>query len=284
MAANPEVVLRRAKPEDREKVVWVESLSTPNLSYVPHVWDLFMSDAEGDWTVAEIDGKVVGCGKYSLLPDGSAWLETLRVVPQRQGLGVGKRLYEHWLRLSGEKGVKVMRMYTGVRNLVSKGLAERYGLKPVETFRGTLIKSYPGKLEAHHGFRRVTDAGRATELLMGHKAEWSGWFVMNRTFYKLSPELCVDLAERGMVYEDPETGSLIAMGARFMPEYGLHIGMFSGDKEACLGFAVKTAIDQGVDKIHCLFPSRKANFEKTLLGFGFELEPADFIVMEISLN
>jgi len=71
-----EIVLRRARPEDREKMIWVESRSTPNLSYVPHVWDMFLNDAEGDWSVAELDGEIVGCGKYSILPDGSAWLET----------------------------------------------------------------------------------------------------------------------------------------------------------------------------------------------------------------
>jgi N-acetylglutamate synthase-like GNAT family acetyltransferase len=284
MTVNPEIVLRRAVQEDLEKVVWVESLSTPNLSYVPHVWEMFLGDEEGDWTVAEIDGEVIGCGKYSVLPDGSAWLETLRVVPQRQGLGVGKRLYEHWLRLSREKGVKTMRMYTGVRNVVSKGLAERYGLRMAETFRGTLMKSDPGKVDAEHGFRRVTDHSIATELLMRRSNAWGGWLVMNRTFYKLSPELCAYLAERGMVYMDPDTESVIAMGARFMPGHGLHIGLFAGDAEACLGFAMQTAVERGIERLHCLFPSRIPCIEESLTGFGFRLEPADFIVMEVHLE
>ena len=284
MAVNPEIVLRRARQEDLEKVVWVESLSTPNLSYVPHVWDMFLGDEEGDWTVAEIEGEVIGCGKYSILPDGSAWLETLRVVPQRQGLGVGKRLYEHWLELSREKGVKTMRMYTGVRNVVSKGLAERYGLRRAETFRGTIMKSESVKVDAEHGFRRVMDHGRATELLMRHSAAWGGWMVMNRTFYKLSPWLCAHLVERGMVYEGPYTESVIAMGARFMPGHGLHIGLFAGDSEACLGFATQTAVERGIERLHCLFPSHIPCVEESLTGFGFRLEPADFIVMEIHLG
>ena len=119
------ISLRKARHEDFDKVVWVESLSTPNLSYVRHVWDLFINDAEGDWSVEEIDGEIVACGKYSILPDRSAWLETLRVIPQRQGLGLGKRLYEHWLTLSKKKGVKTLRMYTGIKNNVSKGLRAR---------------------------------------------------------------------------------------------------------------------------------------------------------------
>lgn len=284
MTVNPEIVLRRARQEDRDKVVWVESLSTPNLSYVPHVWDMFLDDMEGDWTVAEIDGEVIGCGKYSILPDGSAWLETLRVVPHRQGLGVGKRLYEHWFEVSREKGVKTMRMYTGVRNVVSKGLAERYGLRMAETFRGTLMKSDPGKVDAEYDFRRVVDQGRATELLMRHSATWGGWQVMNRTYYKLSPMLCAHLAERGMVYMDPDTESVIAMGARFMPRHGLHVGLFAGDAEACLGFAMQTAVERGIERLHCLFPSHNPGVEESLTGFGFRLEPADFMVLEVHLE
>jgi len=283
MTVTPEIVLRRARPEDLDKVIWVESLSTPNLSYVPHVWDMFLGDEEGDWTVAEIEGEVVGCGKYTVLPDGSAWLETLRVVPQRQGLGVGKRLYEHWLKLSREKGVKTMRMYTGVRNVVSKGLATRYRLEVAETFRGTLIKT-PQKAEAEHSFRQIKDPMKATELLMRHREAWGGWLVMNRTFYRLSPVLCAHLAERGMVYTDPATGSVVAMGARFMPRHGLHIGLFAGDAEACLGFAAQKAAEGSVEKLHCLFPSHIPGVEDALTGFGFRLEPADFLVMGTHLE
>jgi len=283
MTVNPEILLRRARPGDLDRVVWVESLSTPNLSYVSHVWDMFMDDVEGDWTVAEIDGEVIGCGKYTVLPDGSVWLETLRVVPQRQGLGVGKRLYEHWLRLSREKGVETMRMYTGVRNVVSKGLAMRYGLRVAETFRGTLMET-PPETEAEYGFRRVTDPERATELLMRHSGAWGGWLVMNRTFYRLSPALCGHLAERGMVYADPATGSVVAVGARYMPRHGLHIGLFAGDAEACLGFAAQKAAEDGVERLHCLFPSHVPDVEDALTGFGFRFEPADFLVMEINLE
>ncbi len=44
------VVLRKAKPEDREKVAWVESKSTPTLIYTPFVYDEFLSDG-GEFTV-----------------------------------------------------------------------------------------------------------------------------------------------------------------------------------------------------------------------------------------
>ncbi|MCW4050325.1 MAG: GNAT family N-acetyltransferase [Candidatus Bathyarchaeota archaeon] len=282
MTVKPNILLRKARDEDRDKVIWVESLSTPNLSYVQYVWDMFLNDKTGDWSVEEVDGEIFACGKYSILPDGSAWLETLRVIPARQGIGLGKRLYEHWLKLSKEKGVKTMRMYTGVKNVVSKGLAERYGFTLAETFHGTLMNSEPVELKPETDFKAITDTKQATELLMPLSEKWGGWMVMNRTYHKWSPELCKWLTEKGMVYRD-SVGNVIVIGARFMPEFQLHIGLFDGDAEKCLDFAKKKAAARGVKTLHCLYPEYCVEAEKALTGNGFKMEAAPFIAMEINL-
>lgn len=278
-----DIVLRKARPEDKDKVVWVESLSTPTLSYVPHVWNMFLNDTEGDWSVEEVDGEVVACGKYSILPDGSAWLETLRVIPARQGIGLGKRLYEHWLRLSEEKGVKTMRMYTGVKNVVSAGLARRYRLSLAQTFHGVKMTCEPIELKLDTDFQPIADPAEATELLVPLGEKWGGWMVMNRTYYKWNPELCKWLAENGMVYSDEGTGSVVVMGGRFMEDKQLHIGLFDGDSQKCLEFAHVHGANKGVGSMHCLYPEDKAGIEKDLLDYGFEMEPSPFIVMEINL-
>lgn len=277
MPDKPSILLRKARAEDLADVVWVESLSTPSLSYVQHVWDMFLNDEEGDWSVDLIDGKIMGCGKYSILPDGSAWLETLRVVPQAQGKGLGKRLYEHWLRLSEEKGVKAMRMYTGVKNVVSEGLAKRYGLSLAQIFHGTKMAAKPFKAE--HGFEIVSDISEATELLMPLGEKWGDWIVLNRTYFKWSPALCKWVTENGMVYRDPE-GNVVVMGARFMKDYQLHIGLFDGDTKKCLDFAKADAAERGVS-IHCLYPDTCDEIESALTGYGFQMESSPFIVMEI---
>jgi len=279
MSDKLNIVLRKARDEDLDDVVWVESLSTPSLSYVPHVWDMFLNDEEGDWSVEELDGKIMGCGKYSILPDGSAWLETLRVVPEAQGLGLGKRLYEHWFRLSEAKGVKAMRMYTGVKNVVSEGLAKRYGLSLAQTFHGTKMAMPPSEVD--HVFVKLSDVAEATALLMPLGEKWGGWMVMNRTYYKWSPELCRWLTDNGMVYRNTD-GNVVVMGARFMKEFQLHIGLFEGDAGICLGFAKSEASERGVNSIHCLYPNHLTGVEGALTRNGFDMEPSPFIVMEIN--
>ena len=273
----PNVVLRKARDGDRGDVIWVESLSTPSLSYVHHVWDMFLNDEDGDWSVEELNGKVMGCGKYSILPDGSAWLETLRVVPEAQGLGLGKRLYEHWVKLSEEKGVKTMRMYTGVNNVVSAGLARRYGLTLAETFHGTKMTEFTN--ERKSSFRNVTDVEETTELLLPLGEKWGNWMVMNRTYYRWSPALCEWLTENRMVYIDDDD-NVVVMGARFMAGIQLHIGLFEGDAKTCLDFAKAEAARRGVKSLHCLYPDYCVEVESALTGNGFDMESSPFIVME----
>jgi GNAT superfamily N-acetyltransferase len=282
--SSMEIKLRKARPGDQDKVIWVESKSTPNLSYVPHVWDMFLGDETGDWSVAELNGEIVGCGKYTILPDGSAWLETLRVIPERQGLGVGKRLYERWFELARSQGVATMRMYTGTGNVVSKGLAERFGLRVAGTYKEARMQCTKDASTSTAGFKQVRDPEKAVELLMPLSGKWAGFLVMNRTFYRFTPDLCSYLAEGGMVYEDHTTGSVVTLGARFMPEDALHIGVLEGDLRACLDFALSKGRERGAGRLNIQYPPSANDVHEALTGYGFSVGASDFIVMEVHLD
>jgi hypothetical protein len=107
---------------------------------------------------------------------------------------------------------------------------------------------------------------------------------MNRTFYALTPAQCAYLTRRGMVYEDLKSGSVIVLGARFMPKQALHIGFFEGDTDACLRFAMRKYAEKGVGRLSCLFPSSALDVQEALIRHGYQLEVSDFIVMEVYLN
>ena len=280
-----EIVVRKARQEDREKVLWVESLATPNLSYVDAVWDFFTSDKVGEFSVAEADGEVVACGKFTVLPDGSAWLETLRVVPEYQGLGIGKRFYERFYELARSCGMPTMRMYTGLRNVVSKGLAELYGLSLAATYRGASMPCIQGKIPpSDGGFRLVSDPDRATALLIPFREKWTGFLVMNRTFFSITPALCQVLAKKEMVYKDPASGSVVTVGVRFLPDRALNIGIFGGDVDQSLGFALEQGVERGAARLNCDFPPSAVDVQEALIENGFSLTESDFIVMEVHLD
>ncbi|MBP7961126.1 MAG: GNAT family N-acetyltransferase [Caldilineaceae bacterium] len=256
----------------------------PGLQYLPRVFDAFVADETGELCVAEIDGAIVGCGKFTLVPDGSAWLETLRVIPAYQGLGVGKRLYERFFELAERTGSPTLRMYTGLSNVVSKGLAERFGLRLAGTYRGAWQACGPAAAPLTlPAFHQITDPDTATALLMPFYDKWAGFLVMNRTFYALTPALCADLAQKGMVYAEPASHSVITLGARFMPEQALHLGVFGGDVAACLAFALQTGVERHVARLSCYVPPSAQDVQETLLHHGFQIETSDLIVMEAKL-
>jgi GNAT superfamily N-acetyltransferase len=286
MPTEKHIHLRKVCADDLDALIAVERGATPGLSYVPNVFEMFLSDQAGDFSLAEVDGVVAGCGKFTPLPDGSAWLETLRVLPQYQGMGIGKRFYEHFLELARQKGITTLRMYTGLRNVVSKGLAERFGFHLAASFHGA-YRICPSGAATYSvaAFKPVASPERAAALLMPHSEGWGGYLVMNRTFYVLSPALCGSLARQGMVYEHPLSGSVAVLGARFMPKQALHIGLFvagpsGGDAALCLAFAEDLARARGAGRLSCLFSVQSVGVQETLLAAGFELEKADFIVME----
>ncbi len=277
-----EISLRPAVQQDLDQVVFVESQATPSLRYLARVFDLFLNDQEGEFSVAEVNGQLVGCGKFTVQADGSAWLEALRVLPDYQGLGVGKHFYQRFFETASSKKITTMRMYTNISNATSKGLAERFGFQRVATYRGASLdlEDQPSVSDSI-AFEMVRSPQRATELLMPHHQLWTGFVVMNRTFYPLTPDLCVTWAAEGKVYEDQIDGTVIALGARFMPEQALHIAFAHGDMEHWLTFARQRAMELGVRRIQCMYPPSHEAMETFLLGKGFRLDDYDCIVMEV---
>jgi hypothetical protein len=176
-----------------------------------------------------------------------------------------------------------MRMYTGITNVVSSGLAERYGLTLQGTFKGATLQIHAGAGERGE-FVPVPDPKEATDLLMPLEGDWMGWLVMNRTFYRLSPALCEDMAKRGMVFRDHKTGSVVTLGARFMPEQALHVGVWGGDPDACLRFALWKAAERGVHQLSCYHEATATKIGKELARNEFKFDTSDYIVKGIYLN
>lgn len=275
------IVIRRAKIEDKARVLGVEATATPNLRYLQVMFDHWVHDSVGELSVAELDGVLVGVAKFTVLPDGSAWLEALRVSSAAQGKGVGKAFYQRFFRLAQERQVTTMRMYTGVSNLTSKGLAERFSFELAATYRGASCGVRPPtRTDLKYSFQQVNDCVRAQELIMPLNGVWTGFMVMNRTFYAFSPSLCTSWANEDKVYYDEASQSMLVLGARFQAEQSLHIACLSGNIAKCLAFAEHKAHQLAVPKLVCLFPSQATALAAALLQYGFQPDAADYIVME----
>lgn len=282
VGAIMQATLRRVRIEDKARVIQIEEKATPNLRYLGTMFEHWVHDDVGEFCVAEVGNKLVGVGKLTILYDGSAWLEALRVIPEVQRQGIGKKFYRRFFDLAEEKRLPTMRMYTGIKNQASKGLAEKFGLRVTSTCKGASCRVNPSVNAGSFRLLRPDADGLSVDQLCREvKNTWGRFCVMNRTFYEATPDLVRSWLDESKLYSDPEDGTFLSFGARFQADLSLHVGFIGGNFQKALDFANAKAVELGVPSISCLYPAGNAELEEVLHKNGWHPDPSDYLVMEV---
>ena len=270
--------IRLAQYSDMADCARVEHESMPTYpGYLADAWHYFSTQKGGCVCVYDGD-ELIGIGRFTVLPDGTGWLETLRVAIPHQGKGAGKAIYLKYRELAEKYGCPSMAMFTGVKNVVSASLAEKNGLRTAAIHRGYSTTDLSGGKP--YGFRPVTPE-RACQLILPKRMEYNNHMVFNRTFYHINEANVRAFAAEGKVFEDSESGSFIVCGARFQHHAALHIAMMSGDHTRCINFAKNYAAAQNIPKLYCTFTLHNPKLESTLVYKNFTPDPSDLITNEI---
>lgn len=269
--------LKMATFDDLAAATAVEREAMGNYVYLQDAWHYFNSQKGGLICVYDKD-RMVGIGRFTVLPDGTGWLETLRVTPQYQRRGVGRMIYEQYSKLAQHYGCPSMAMFTGITNAASSGLAEVFGLKTAAQHKGWHLTDIT--VGSAHGFKAV-NWQKAPQLILPLKEQYHNYFTFNRTFYHINEANARQFAIEGKVYEDAESGSFIVCGARFQHQAALHIAMMGGDLDKCIDFAINLASAQNIPKISCTFALDNPELENALKARGFVAESGTIITKEI---
>lgn len=275
------ILIRKAVPADLPAAVAAEEAAMKGAGYLNDVSPMFFADTEGELMVAEADGAVVAVSKYTVMPDHTAWLETLRVAPAYQRMGIGRRFYERFQALSKERNITSMAMYTGVSNVPSASLARVFGLDTAGVYReSSLPLTQETDDTALAGDFRQVDPDRACELLSPLVGQWKGFVILNRTFFHMNDEVFRDMAKKGLVYEDCESKSVMILGNRFLEKRSLQIGILHGDLEKCLAFAKAEGTRRGVPQLTVMYPPEECGLQALLESKGYQTLKSDLQVME----
>ncbi len=137
-------VLRPACPEDRSGMEAVCGTIWDGEDYIPEVWDEWLADPDGELTVAELDGRVVGLAKLSRTADGEWWLEGLRVHPAYRRLGLARRIQARQIEVARQSGAEVLRFATASYNRPVHRNAARDGFSRVAEFHLYGAEPLPG--------------------------------------------------------------------------------------------------------------------------------------------
>jgi GNAT superfamily N-acetyltransferase len=147
------VVVRRARPADREPIVRFASATFDGWDYIPHAFDVWLHAPDGVLLVAAAgrlaDGSVardangqllaadqpVAVARVALASADEAWLEGIRVDPRIRGMDVATDLQVAELQWAAARGVRVVRYATGERNDASHRLGARHGFELLTALR-----------------------------------------------------------------------------------------------------------------------------------------------------
>lgn len=272
------ITCRKGVLADLPALLEVEKKSTPGLLYLDAVKDEFFDNTTGELVVAEEDGVIIGFARFSVQYDGSGWLETLRVDPAHQKKGCGAIIWQRFIELCEIFKVPYVRMYTGLTNYPSTVLGQRNGLHiAYQTREGTLMLENAPDVTSE-GFEQADCQHCAEKAIAPYAEGYHDYFCTNRTFYGLGMPLYKALVEDGYVWQKGE--STVTVGARFMKDTALHIGIMGGDIDECIKFAVSELKRTGLPKLVAMIPSDREDLYEALKKYGFVFPDSHIIMLE----
>ena len=262
------IIVRKMRPSDLEGALAVErSAIKGNNHYLSDAYDYYTSTL-GELSVACIDQQIVGIGKFSILFDGSAWLELLRVHEDFQKQGVGQAIYQRYMEQAKTYGCQRIALYTGIRNIGSCRLATRHNLTQ-DTFY-TSFSCIPSQNEPTLPFHLLNHLP-TINITVPH-------LCINHTFYSVNEATLRGFLSQGYIYQYEDT--LLIMGSRFQPYKALYIAYISGSHiEAALDYAIHHAYHQGIEKIIYHMPSDDLKHIDLLKQYHFQQDPGEDLVM-----
>lgn len=253
-----QITTRPFQDTDLGRCLEIERAAVRSNHYLNDVIDYYRT-TKGEFTLALADSFPAGMGKLTVLYDGSAWLELLRVHPDFQRQGMGKAIYRRYLEQVAAFGCPAARMYTGVKNVASAALAEQFGLHRGPEFRGMSLPVQDDSFQPQPKPLHLLGGEEAAEYLLPLQEKTGGFLSINHTFYKLNRSTCFGFAAAGWVYGDGE-GSVLVCGARFQPQKALYIAALAAPdrakKENALSFACNLAVMTGAEKLTVHFPNQ----------------------------
>ena len=131
---NP--TIREAQPEDKPFIEEISRLTWGGEDYLARIFDDWVKD--GNFYVLELNGRVIGTAKLTLLPGKVGWLEGLRVHPDYRGRGYGRLIHNFMLelgeRLAEEGKIEALEFSTYFLNRESIAMAKRDGFSIIAKF------------------------------------------------------------------------------------------------------------------------------------------------------
>lgn len=268
--------LRRATEKDKESILNISKTIWEGDDYIPLVVDEWIADDKGEFTVAEIDGKVKGFAKFTVLRPGEYWLEGMRADRKSRGLGIGKEITKYYIDKAKEKGYKSLALSTYIENYESIKIIEKFGFKKTTSFK-FFYKSGEINLnlfDVKH-FEKVSNVEEVKYILNSNEMNASnGYLSFDWIFMKATEELLEELINEGSVYilkEGQNIKSTIILSNKMAKGKGLSISYLGGKGYYLDGinFTLSKYLEGGYDGLSFMCPDIE-EMKESAYKAGFE--------------
>lgn len=126
---------RKLTHDDYDDIVEISKDLWDGADYLPELFHQWVDDGEGLFigAVDSDNGKVIGTDKYSVLSDGTGWLEGLRMHKDYRGRGISKEMARLTLNHAKEQRrlgkIRTIAFSTHISAVESIGLMTKLGFK-----------------------------------------------------------------------------------------------------------------------------------------------------------
>ena len=266
------IEIRRAKMKDKARIVEISSKIWDGEDYLPHIFEKWVNEEGGEFTVITVDDVVAGCAKMTLLPHGVLWLEGIRVDTDYRGQGLGKKMADYQLKRAGEMGYKRLELGTFVENYESLAIIKKRGFEKVASFKFLFNafeeapeftkNSVSTDVKAVKSFEEVKEV---LQLLDSHHR--NTYINLDWTFIQCDKELLTEFINRGLVYRMGDT--VFAYGDWNQKDGGMSLYfMFGNQKDEVIKYVLTQAKEKKASNVMIMSSGGKEE-HALLLENGF---------------
>lgn len=288
-----EAVIRKAVTRDIPEILRISSGVWDGGDYIPTVLDEWLENRDGEFVVADAEGKVAAFAKMTLLTPIDGWLEGLRGSVEYKGMGYAQQLTRYFIMRAREMGLRSLRLSTYQDNHESRHIIGKYGFHEVARF------VFIGR-EVQQGVSGVAAQVHGSDFpwvweKVAH-SEWTqkaqGFLPNSWRFISLNEAVLRRLLDEGRVWLLPGSGALAAFFADAHSSTDYEFALLHGHPEdipALLQHGQWLAALDGRGYVYCHCPDDDALLKAFFAGgcTHFDMEPPEVgysLVLEYDLS
>lgn len=255
---------RKVSQSDRDRVLEISSKIWDGEDFIEQVFDEWVRDTEGEFTLGEKDGNIVGFAKYTRLNDQEIWLEGIRVDEKYANQGFGKAITQYYLSRAKSEGAEVVRLSIHLDSRESIKIVEGLGFKKdgYFTMGWKLMDKAQTAIQTSNNVINIMSTATAWDLITRGNAYYmsNGYIGFGWSFLKATYELVDKLVKEKRVYgmlREGKMSSVMILTEDSHEDGGLSIGFIDGDMapmRELVQFAEQQALKLGMKYCEIMAP------------------------------